>query len=190
MYLVLDMINDLVHEEGPNGKSPLGEQVRSRDLIARTKAAIARARKAGLPIGYVRVGFSPDYKEAPASSPVFSKVRENGLMKLGTWGTEVHPELAPEAGDFDIVKHRVSPFYATNLEAILRVAGTRKLYVSGVSSNAVVQATVRDGHDRDLEMFVLEDCCAAFSADEHKAAIEGLARFGQAVDSTEVSFKR
>ncbi len=190
MYLVLDMINDLVHEEGPSGKGPLGEQIRSRGVIAKTKAAIARARRAGLPIGYVRVGFSPDYKECPANSPVFSRLRDNGLGKLGTWGTEVHPELTPEPGDFDIVKHRVSPFYCTNLEAILRVVGARRLYVAGVSSNAVVQATVREGHDRDFEMVILEDCCAAFSAEEHQAAIEGLGRFGTIVGSDAVSFER
>lgn len=190
MYLVLDMINDIVHEEGPAGKSPLGEEVQGRGVIARTKIAIANAREAGLPVGFVRVGFSPDYKECPAQSPVFSRHRENGLLKLGSWGTEIHPELEVKPGDYHVVKHRVSPFYATNLEPILRVCGTEKLYLSGVSTNAVVQAAVRDAHDRDFEVFVLEDCCAAFSADEHQAAIDGLRRFAQVVDADSVAFER
>ena len=70
LYLVLDMINDIVHDDGPNGKGPMGEQLRQRGVIGRTKAAIAKARAGGMRIGYVRVGFSPDYKECPANSPV------------------------------------------------------------------------------------------------------------------------
>ena len=34
IYLVLDMQNDLVHPDGASGKGPLGEQVRSREVIA------------------------------------------------------------------------------------------------------------------------------------------------------------
>jgi nicotinamidase-related amidase len=188
LYLVLDMINDIVHDDGPNGKGPMGEQLRQRGVIGRTKGAIAKARAAGLRIGYVRVGFSPDYKECPANSPVFSRHRQNGWLKLGTWGCEVHPELTPEADDFDIVKHRVSPFYGTALEPMLRVLGARRLVMSGVSTNAVVQAAMRDGHDRDFECVLLEDCCAAFSAEEHQAAVAGLARFGSIVSSQDYAF--
>ena len=60
VYLVLDMECDLVHEDGPNGKSPLGEQVRSRDIVARTAKAIARARAAGVAVGLGTLGISPE----------------------------------------------------------------------------------------------------------------------------------
>jgi phosphoglycerate kinase len=43
IYLVLDMENDLVAEEGPNGKGPLGQQVRARGIIPRTAAALAHS---------------------------------------------------------------------------------------------------------------------------------------------------
>lgn len=188
IYLVLDMENDLVHADGPNGKGPLGEQVRSRRIIENTRTALAKARAAGVKVGYVRVGFSSDYRECPPASPVFSRARENGLFKLATWGTEVHPELKPAAGDYDIVKHRVSPFYATNLEAILRGQGITRIYFSGVSSIAVVQATARDGHDRDYEMVLLEDCCASFTAEEHANSMAMLGRFAQVTTSAQVQF--
>jgi nicotinamidase-related amidase len=177
IYLVLDMENDLIAEEGPNGKGPLGTQVRGRGIIPKTAAAIAKARAAGLPIGYVRVGFSPDYREAPATSVIFSGARQHGLFKLGTWGTEVHKDLAPQPGDFDIVKHRVSPFYATSLEAILRAHGIQRIFCSGVSTVAVVQGCARDAHDRDYLVTVLEDCCACPAQEDHEAAIRVLQRF-------------
>lgn len=189
IYLVLDLENDLVHEEGPNGKSPLGQQAQARQVIAHTQAALRKARAAKLKVGYVRVGFSPDYRECPPDSPIFSAARRNGIFKLGTWGTEIHPGVAPQPEDFQIVKHRVSPFYSTSLEAILRANGVTRIYCSGVSTNAVVQATVREGHDRDYEIVVLEDCCSALSADEHDNAIASLKRFCTITTSTDVTFE-
>ncbi len=188
MYLVLDMINDLVHEDGPNGKAGYGPEVRRRQIIEHTAEALSKARAAGVRVGYVRVGFSPDYRECPPASPIFSRARTAGLFKLGTWGTEVHPALSPRRGDFDIVKHRVSPFYGTTLEPILRANGIRRLYLSGVSTNAVVQAAVREGHDRDYECVVVEDACAALTEEEHRNAISSLARFARITTSAEADF--
>lgn len=189
IYLVLDMENDLVHADGPNGKAAYGEQVRGRRVLENTRAALDKARAAGVLIGFVRVGFSPDYRECPPNSPIFSGARKNGIFKLGSWGTEVHPDLGRQPSDFDIVKHRVSPFYSTSLEAILRAHGIRRIYCSGISTNAVVQATVREGHDRDYEMVVLEDCCCGLSAEEHAGAIESLRRFCRLTTSQDVRFE-
>jgi nicotinamidase-related amidase len=188
-YLVLDMQNDLIHPDGPSGKSPMGEQVRSRGIIEKTAEAIRKARAAGVTIGYVRVGFSPEYVECPRSSPVFGGIAKAGLLKLGTWGAEVHELLAPQPGDLMVIKHRVSPFYSTTLEAQLRAQGITRIFCSGVSTQAVVQATVREGHDRDYEMVVLEDCCAAHSAEEHANSIGSLRRFCTVTISNEVSFE-
>lgn len=189
IYLVLDMMNDLVHADGPNGKAAYGEQVRSRGVLENTRRAIEKARSAGLPIGFVRVGFSPDYRECPPNSPIFSGARKNGIFKLGAWGTQVHPDLGQQEGDFDIVKHRVSPFYSTSLEAILRAKGIRRIYCSGISTNAVVQATVREGHDRDYEVIVLEDACCALSAAEHESAMKNIERFCRITTSRDVTFE-
>lgn len=189
IYLVLDMENDLVHADGPNGKAGYAEQVQGRDIVKKTRQAIDKARAAGVHIGFVRVGFSPDYRECPPNSPIFSGARKNGIFKLGEWGTETHPDLGQQDSDFDIVKHRVSPFYSTNLEAILRANGITRIYCSGVSTNAVVQALVREGHDRDYEMVVLEDCCAGLTKEEHDYAVAGLQRFCRMVSSEEVTFE-
>lgn len=189
IYLVLDMMNDLVHADGPNGKAAYGEQVRGRKVIENTRRAIDKARAAAVPVGFVRVGFSPDYRECPPNSPIFSGAKKNGIFKLGTWGTETHPDLGQQPGDFDIVKHRVSPFYATSLEAILRAQGVKRIYCSGISTNAVVQATVREGHDRDYEIVVIEDACCGLSTEEHDNAIGGLKRFCKLVSSNDVVFE-
>lgn len=189
IYLVLDMMNDLVHPDGPNGKAPYGEQSRERRIVENTRRAVDRARAAGVPIGFVRVGFSPDYRECPPNSPIFSNARKNGIFKLGEWGTEVHADLGKLPEDFDIVKHRVSPFYSTTLDAILRARGIERIYCSGISTNAVVQATVREGHDRDYEIVLLEDGCCALSAEEHELSVRSLERFCQITTSGDVVFE-
>lgn len=184
LFLVMDMMNDLVAEDGFNAQT-YGIQVKERNVLANTAGAIAAARAAGAKVGYVRVGFSPDYREAPASSPIFSGARKNGIFKLGTWGTEVHPALAPQEGDFDIVKHRVSPFYATALEPILRANGIERIIMCGVSTNGVVHSGAREAHDRDYEVVILEDCCAGVTPDEHAHAVACMGRYGQIVPGTE-----
>ena len=188
IYLVLDMENDLVHEDGPSGKGPMGEQVRERGILPRTAAAIAKARQAGILVGFVRVGFSAEYPECPKSSPIFSAAPRNGLFKLGAWGTEIHPSLEQRPGDIQVIKHRVSPFYSTTLEAQLRAQGVGRIYCSGVSTQAVVQATVRDAHDRDYEVVVLEDACAAHSAEEHANSMQSIARFCTIETTDSVAF--
>jgi nicotinamidase-related amidase len=188
IYLALDMENDLVHADGPNGKGPYGEQSRARNIVENTRRALDNSRAAGVRIGFVRVGFSADYRECPANSPIFSGARKNGIFKLGGWGTEIHPDLGKQPGDFDIVKHRVSPFHGTTLDLILRTLGVRRIYCSGISTNAVVQAAVREGHDRDYEMVLLQDCCCALSLEEHESSIKSLQRFCHVTTSRDVVF--
>jgi nicotinamidase-related amidase len=189
IYLVLDMENDIIHEDGPNGEKGYGPQARSRNIVSNTARALEKARAAGVQVGYVRVGFSPDYRECPPDSPIFRKAPVAGVFKLGTWGTEVHPGIKPQDGDFDIVKHRVSPFYGTSLEPVLRANGIKTIYVSGVSTNAVVQSAVREGHDRDYRMVIIEDGCCALTDEEHRNSIEGMRRFARVVTSDELDFE-
>ena len=187
IFLIMDMMNDLIAEDGFSAKT-YGEQVKARNVLENTRTAIAAARSAGIQIGYVRVGFSPDYRECPPASPIFSGARKNGIFKLGTAGTEIHSAIAPREGDFDIIKHRVSPFYGTSLEPILRANGIERVLLSGVSTNGVVHSGAREAHDRDYECIIFEDCCAGVTPEEHDHAIACLGRFATIVASSEFDF--
>jgi nicotinamidase-related amidase len=188
MYLVCDMLNDLVHEDGPSKKT-YGPELARRNTVANTAEAIRKAREAGVKIGYVRIGFSADYRECPPNSRIFQGAKKAGMFKLGGWGTEVHPALAPQPGDFDIIKHRVSPFYATSLEAILQARQIKRLYVSGVSSSGAVLSAAKDGHDRGYDVFVLDDCCCALNESQHQAVIDQVKRMTTVLTAAEVTFK-
>jgi nicotinamidase-related amidase len=187
LFLVMDMTNDLVSETGASAAT-YGVQVRERGVLEKTRKAIDAARKAGVAVGFVRVGFSPDYRECPPASPIFSGARKNGLFKLGTPGPETHPALGQTPADFDIVKHRVSPFYGTSLEPILRANGIERVILCGVSTNGVVHSGARDAHDRDYECIILEDCCAGVTPAEHDHAIACLGRYATIVASDAFDF--
>ena len=188
LFLVLDMINDLIHEDGPNGKKGYGPILERRNVINNTATAIAKARAASVLIGYVRVGFSPDYREVASNSGLFMGVKNAGLFKLGTWGTEVHPKLAPKPQDYDIIKHRVSPFYATTLDAILGANKITRLVLCGVSTTGAVLSAAKDGHDRDYDITILDDCSAAATDEQHKATLEMVSRFATITTAAEIQF--
>jgi len=175
-YVVMDLVNDLVHEAGPNG-ADLGKEAARRGVIANTALALERARAAKALVGFVRVGFDPlgGYADCSKTSPLFSGIAKYGILKLGTWGTELHEGIDRRPGELDIVKQRVSPFHATHLEAVLRANAVERLVLSGVSTNFVVNSGVREGHDRDYEVVVLQDCCSAGSQAEHDRALESFA---------------
>ncbi|OKO81086.1 isochorismatase family cysteine hydrolase [Bradyrhizobium sp. AS23.2] len=187
-YLILDMQNDLVAEDGPNGRTALGAEVRGRSIIANTQRAIAKARAAAVPIIFVQVGFSADYRECPATSPIFGAAKQYGLFNRAGRGFDIHSALEPAENDTFITKHRVSPFYSTRLEAFLRANEIRHVYASGVSTTAVVQATIRDAHDRDFICTVIEDGCAAATREEHDSSIMMLKKFASVISSETLEF--
>jgi nicotinamidase-related amidase len=70
----------------------------------------------------------------------------------------------------------------------LRARGISRLYLCGVSTNGVVHTGAREGHDRDYECIVLEDCCAGATKDEHESALKCVARFAAIRDSAAEAF--
>ena len=185
VLLVADMINDLVNSDG--GTAYKAELARSR-AVDNMAAAIAKARAASVPVIYIRIGFSPDYRECSTRSKLFQVARKAEKFQIGTWGTEVHPLLAPRDGDFDIVKHRVSPFYGTALEPVLQAIGARRLVIDGVSTGGVVLSAAKEGHDRDFHMTILDDCGCAGSEAEHGALIANMERYADITTSEAVDF--
>ncbi|MBN8744585.1 MAG: cysteine hydrolase [Thiomonas arsenitoxydans] len=172
--LVLDLINEVVHPDGWYGRDGYAEQVRSRQVLHHAAQALGRARAHGLPVIHVVVGFSESYAECPTGSSVLSVARQDRRLQLGTWATQPPPELAPRSTEPVVVKQRVSPFYQTNLELLLRAQRIEKLILIGVSTEFVVLATAMDAHDRDYHVSVIEEATAALDPVRHDAAVKVL----------------
>lgn len=59
--------------------------------------------------------------------------------------------------------------------------------ICGVSSTWAVQATARDAHDRDYQVLILEEACAAATAEEHRISMETLATIADIVTLEQLS---
>ena len=173
--LVLDMINELVHPDGHYAHVSL-EQVESRGIVERAGVAVERARAAGIPVVYVALGYGAHYEDWPGDSILFGAPDPERRFTRGSWGTQVHERLAPEPGEDIVIKQRVSPFYGTNLELLLRARGIDTLLLLGVTTDLVVLMTAREAHDRGFAAEVLEDATATGDEQLHDAALLLIAR--------------
>lgn len=182
LYLVIDLINDLLAHD------PMKGEVARRAVLENTVMALARARAADANIAYVRVGFTGDFEEAPAASPLFGGFKGSGMLQLGTAGTAVHPAVAPAAGDVDIVKHGVSPFIGTSLDSAIARLDIDRIFISGISTTLAVSSAVREAHDRGLAVTLIEDGCAAYDEAEHAAEVAMLARLCSIVSAADAAF--
>lgn len=173
--IVIDFINDIVDEQG---KTPnCAAYVKEQGIIEKGNALIQLAREQAWLLIFVKVGFNPGYLETPKNSPVFRGAPAKGALKLGEWGTEFHSQLDYRQGDPVIIKPRVSVFYCTPLEAYLRAQHIDTLILSGVSTNNAIQATARDGHDRDYQIVVASDACGAINSQIHNNTLGLLEHF-------------
>jgi nicotinamidase-related amidase len=170
--LLLDLQNEMVDEKGKIGSAGLHKVVAERGVLQHAKAAADAARRAQLPIVFVRLGFRPDYSDALSVAPRIAKLKSHGAAVLGTWGTEFPAILSPQADDYIVTKQCVNPFYNTGLLNWLSHRGVQRVVIGGVVTNLVVESTARAADDAGLGVTVLEDCCAAPNPAWHQFAID------------------
>ena len=87
-----------------------------------------------------------------------------GFLLPGTIGAEIHPALAPMAGEPVVVKHYPNGFRATGLAEILAGRDVDNVVVAGMMTQMCIDATVRAAFDRGLICQVAADACAARAA--------------------------
>jgi nicotinamidase-related amidase len=142
--IVVDMQNDFGAAGGMFDRAGIDISLIQK-AIGPTAKVLASARQAGIKIVYLKMAFQPDLSDLGSpDSP--NRVRHLGfgvgqtvrapngtdsrLLIRDTWGTDIVSELAPQAGDLVIYKHRFSGFYQTDLDAILMELGVRYLIVT------------------------------------------------------------
>jgi biuret amidohydrolase len=153
---------------------------------SQTAMVAAACREVGIPVVLTRTvrTDAPARRLRPSRHP--EERGAAGAASLGNdrylphaWGSQIVPELAPRPGDVLIEKPRQTPFFRTSLEDELRSRGIEVVAVAGVTTNCCVDSTIRDAAVRDFDVLVLEDCVAAFGAEQHLhgATLENAARF-------------
>lgn len=185
-FMLLDLQNEMVDPKGVSGGAGLAKVVSERNVLENAKSALAAARKRGLPIVHVRLGFSPDYSDSVSRAPRVHRLRDNGACKLGAWGTEFPDAVKPIDGELIVTKKCVNPFFNTVLFTWLARHGIERLVFGGVATNLVVEATARAADDAGYAVAVLEDCCASPNPEWHAFAVEKmLPLFGKVMASSE-----
>jgi nicotinamidase/pyrazinamidase len=76
--------------------------------------------------------------------------------------------------DILIEKYKISPFYKTKLESILKKQKADHLIITGILTNLCVRSIVSDAYDRNYKITVITDTCVAFSKKIHDFTINDL----------------
>jgi nicotinamidase-related amidase len=172
--LLVDLQNDFIDPQGAYGRAGQTSAAISA-LPGRLAGLAAAVRRSGSLTIATLFTLVPGRSGEPIVSPHLRALRPflgAGDFAPRSWGQQLVAALSP--ADFTVEKVAYSAFYMSRLEWLLRKADIAQLIVGGIVTNGGVASTVRDAQVRDFACTVLEDGCAAFSDDVHRAAIEGL----------------
>jgi len=146
----------------------IGTMPDTGELIGNVAKAIANARDKKIPVIYVVVGFRQGAPEINLNNKSFAAGKEKFAITNMDEFMEIHPEIAPVAGEIKVIKRRISAFTGSDLEVVLRAFGTRHLVLTGVATSGVVLSTIREAADKDFLLTVLDDCCADRDEEVHQ----------------------
>lgn len=136
--LIIDVQNAMFDEESP--------VYRGKELLENLKTLISKAKRAGSPVIYVR--HNDDY------------------LSHGSLGWDVHPAIAPEAGDVIIDKATPDSFNKTNLEEVLKEKGVKNLVIAGIQSEMCVDTTTRRAFSLDYDITLVTDAHSTWNSEE------------------------
>jgi ureidoacrylate peracid hydrolase len=167
--LLIDLQNDFLHPDGWYARSGVDVE-HMRRVIEPTHRLVEEARAAGVPIVWTRHG----YRDARDAGP-FLELRpflRDGGLRLGTWGFEIYEEFEPAEDDWLVEKNRLSAFFNTKLELVLRAVRAETVLIGGVLTNQCVAATSKDAMFRDLKPIVVEELTGTTLPHLHEPALE------------------
>lgn len=167
--VLIDLQNDFLHEDGWYAKSGI-DISHMRRVIEPTQELIRVAREADVPIIWTRHGFVNEKDAGPYMQ--FRSFYKDGGLRIGTWGFDVYEEFEVADEDWVIEKSRLSSFFNTKLDVILRGIDAETVIHTGVVTNQCVAATSKDAMYRNYKAIVVEDCVGASITRLHEPALD------------------
>jgi nicotinamidase-related amidase len=146
------------------------------EFVERASKVLRAARKAGILVVHVQVGFRPGLPEVSGRNKLLGAIKsspQHQRLFQGAAGA-IHPALGPDPGDVVVTKHRVSAFAGTDLEMLLRAREIETIILFGIATSGVVLSTLLHACDCDYKLVVLADCCADLDALLHEALLTRL----------------
>ncbi|MDQ7859921.1 MAG: isochorismatase family cysteine hydrolase [Armatimonadota bacterium] len=153
---------------------------RGREIIAPIDTFHRHCRRLGVPVIHVKTGLRPsgvdDTRGFPSAWRLTFPVTVGpipGIDRHGLMGTR-WVELVTEVDPTDHVvdtKKRLSPFYATDLEFLLRQLRRRSVVLTGGMTDCCVLNAAFDAANRDFRVVVARDLVRGFSPEIEDAAL-------------------
>jgi nicotinamidase-related amidase len=173
--VVIDMQNDFCHRDG--WLASIGVDIEpNRKPIQPLLDLLPALREQAVPVVWVNWGNRPDllnlspsalhvYKPAGVGVGLADPLPSNGarVLELDSWAAGVVDELSPAAGDIRVAKYRMSGFWDTPLDSILRNLGVTTLLFAGVNIDQCVMCTLQDANFLGYDCLLLDDCSATTS---------------------------
>lgn len=156
--LVIDMLEDFVREDAPL------QVPDTRKIISKLQEQLKKAREQKVPVIYICDSHDKDDVE-------FKKYGWVPHCIKGTKGAEIIEELKPEPDDIIIEKRTYSGFYETKLDETLKKMEIENLYLTGCVTHICVLFTASDASLRGYNVYLIEDCVAGLSEEDHNAAL-------------------
>ena len=153
------------------------------DALASNERLLAAARKAGIPVLFTNVEYSP----GGADGGVFyRKVPALKLFERGSPMGAFPASLQPRAGELVITKQYASSFFGTTLAATLTAMGVDTLLITGLSTSGCVRATALDACQHGFLPFVVREACGDRHPGPHEANLFDLqAKYAEVISEAE-----
>lgn len=169
--LIVDMFNLFDFEQG---QALADNAIRIAPVIERLRD---RFDQAGAPVIYVNDNFAHWQGE-------FRDLVAQCMTSEGA-PASIARRLAPRPGHYYILKPKHSAFLATPLALLLAKLGTRRLVLTGVSTDSCILATAQDANMREHEIWCPRDATAAIRPELRAHALDILSASMRALtDST------
>ena len=154
--LLADMLVDFV---SPRGRLFVPD---TRETVAPLRNLVRKARAAGALVVFIQDWHRPD-------DPEFAIWGPHAIQD--TRGTQIIPELAPAPRDFVVRKRTYDPFFATDLDLLLRQNGIENLVVTGTVANICVLHAAGSASLRGYRVVVPIDAISALNPFDMQAAL-------------------
>ena len=175
--IVVDMQNDFCHPDG--WLASIGVDVtRARSPIEPLQGLLPELRSQQVPILWVNWGNRPDllnisaglrhvYNPTGQGVGLTDPLPKNGapVLTKDSWAAAVVDELEQLPTDIKVDKYRMSGFWDTPLDSILKNLGRTTLLFTGVNADQCVLCTLQDANFLGYDCILLQDCTATTSPD-------------------------
>lgn len=176
--LVIDMQNDFCHPDGWLAHIVGVDVTPARAPIDPLNQLLPQLRSHQVPIIWVNWGNRPDLLNISAGTrhvynPTGEGVglgdplpkRNAPVLTAGSWAAAVVDELEQRPEDILVDKFRMSGFWDTPLDSILRNLGKTTLFFAGVNIDQCVMCTLQDANFLGYDCILVKDCSATTSPD-------------------------